>query len=640
MMTPVERVLDALERQGKQVRQSAGKWMCCCPAHDDRNPSLSISEGDDGRALVHCFAGCSSEDVVNELGLQMSDLMSSTQQSFGKSPASHPVSIGYASAEEALLACMPGQTPSCKWPYHDETGNLVGMIGRWDTASSKTIRPVALIDGCWQRKQMNFPRPLYRLSAIHDQDVIVVTEGEKAADAAVSIGLVATTSAGGCNAADRSDWSPLQDCDVVILPDHDISGRKYAREVAQLSLLAGASSVKIVHLKDLYPQMPKGGDLVDVIEAAELNAKQLPDLIMTMAEDAEAGQIKKPVPESEAVIVSLDQVKPEPVEWLWPGRVPLGKLTLFAGQPGLGKSFATLDMAARISKGLDWPDRYGTGNQAGSVILLSAEDDPADTLRPRLDAAGADVSRVKVLEAVRRRGRNEEMDERKHTFDLTRDLVALRAALEANKDCRLVVIDPISSYLGSVDSHKNAEVRSVLSPLASIASEYRIAVVAVTHLNKNTNGPAINRAIGSIAFAAAARAVWAFTKDRDDQQRRLMLPVKMNLAADGTGLAYTIAQRDGHSVPVVEWEPEPIESTADDAMASEQSDEAGSALGEAVDWLQSCLEQGPVAANTVKAAANSDGIRPRTLDRAKARLRVKAGKEGYGPGSPWVWQLP
>ena len=145
--------------------------------------------------------------------------------------------------------------------------------------------------------------------------------------------------------------------------------------------------MKIIHLKDLYPKMPKGGDLVDVIDSGEFDVKHLPEQIMTMAQEVEPEQLKQPVPESEAVLLSLDQVQPEQVQWLWPGRVPLGKLTLFAGQPGLGKSFTTLDMAARVTKGMDWPHRYGLGNEAGSVILLSAEDDPADTLRPRLDAA-------------------------------------------------------------------------------------------------------------------------------------------------------------------------------------------------------------------------------------------------------------
>jgi putative DNA primase/helicase len=232
------------------------------------------------------------------------------------------------------------------------------------------------------------------------------------------------------------------------------------------------------------------------------------------------------------VTVCLANVQPEPLHWLWPGRIPLGKLTLIAGDPGLGKSFVTLDVAARVSSGTPWPDLPDEETASGSVILLSAEDDLADTIRPRLDAAGADAARVVALKGVLL----PESAGVTH-FSLAMDIPQLEEVILQVEDVRLVVIDPVTAYLGRADGHKNAEIRGLLAPLAELASAHRVSVVCVTHLNKAAGTKALYRAMGSLAFAAAARAVWLVTRDKDDPARRLMLPAKMNLAPEVTGLA-------------------------------------------------------------------------------------------------------
>jgi hypothetical protein len=204
------------------------------------------------------------------------------------------------------------------------------------------------------------------------------------------------------------------------------------------------------------------------------------------------------------------------------------------------------------------------------VVLLSAEDGVADTIRPRLDAAGADVTRIVALEAIRAvsgTGR-----ESARTFDLSRDLPALESAIRSVEGCRLVVIDPVTAYLGGVDSHKNAEIRGLLAPLGAIAERHRVAVVAVTHLNKSGGGPAIYRAMGSLAFAAAARAAWAVSKDKDDPRRRLLLPIKNNIAPDTGGLAYRIEPLGVGGCPVVAWEPDAVNVSADDALAGDRDE--------------------------------------------------------------------
>src|SRR5437660_11349850 len=222
-----------------------------------------------------------------------------------------------------------------------------------------------------------------------------------------------------------------------------------------------------------------------------------------------------------AVLRCFSDIAPKPLRWVWPGRIPLGKLTLLVGDPGLGKSLLTAGIASCVSRGASFPD--GARCDSGSAILLSAEDDPGDAIRPRLDAAGADVSRVHILDAVRVQLTDGSLTEK--SFNLETDIALLEGVLREHPDVRLIVIGPISAYLGGTDSHSNAEVRGLLSPLAALAAKYGVAVLAVTHLRKSA-GAAIYRAISSIAFAAASRAVWAVACDPEDEERRLLVPGK------------------------------------------------------------------------------------------------------------------
>ena len=237
----------------------------------------------------------------------------------------------------------------------------------------------------------------------------------------------------------------------------------------------------------------------------------------------------------EAIIRRLTSVAREQLEWLWPGRIPLGKLTLLAGDPGLGKSFVTLDIAARVSRGASWPDLALLNQSPAGVVLFNAEDDLADTIAPRLDKAEADDRNVVAVEGVAMMGH-------RRCFSLEQDLPRLAEVVEQNPGTRLVVIDPISAYTGKVDSHNNTEVRGLLAPLAEVAGRYHLAIVAVTHLSKSGGTKAVYRAMGSLAFAAASRAVWAIVKDLNDPQRRLFLPAKLNLAQDPDGMAYRIKE--------------------------------------------------------------------------------------------------
>ncbi|MCA9312596.1 MAG: AAA family ATPase [Phycisphaerales bacterium] len=335
-----------------------------------------------------------------------------------------------------------------------------------------------------------------------------------------------------------------------------------------------------------------------------------------------------------AKLVNLADVTPRPVEWLWPGRIPFGKLTIIAGDPGLGKSFITMDMAGRVSRGRPFPDAALHPVVPGGVVLINAEDDIADTVRPRLDALGADPSRIEALETIE--WPDPETGEILEQCFTLRDLPRLEEAIHRVPDCRLVIIDPISAHLGkAVDSHRDADVRAVLRPLSDLARRLRVAVVAVAHLNKGS-GKAMYRTNGSLAFNAAARSVLAVVKDPDDPTRRLVLPVKNNLAPDTAGLAYELVADSPGAVPFVRWDPTPIVTPVDELMGATVEPGAEGAVEEAKDWLEAMLADGPVPAAEILAAAERDGIRERTLNRAKKALGVKSRREG----DRWNWLIP
>ncbi|MEX2673411.1 MAG: AAA family ATPase [Phycisphaeraceae bacterium] len=340
---------------------------------------------------------------------------------------------------------------------------------------------------------------------------------------------------------------------------------------------------------------------------------------------------------SEPVLLGLDQVEPRNVEWLWHPRLPLGKLVLGAGDGGLGKSCVTLAIASKVTTGEGWPDSPEQRREPASVLLLSAEDDPADTIVPRLKAAGADLSRVKLLKGVRRAGQARTADE--CMADLSRDVLAIERAIERLDDCRLVVIDPVSAYTGRVDGHDNSEVRAMLAPIATMAERHRVCVVLVHHLNKagGQGRGALHRVMGSVAWAAASRVVLSFTKDPDDQRRRLMLNAKNNLGPDSGGLAYTIRD-SGMGHPCVVWDSEPVVMTADDAMS--ERDDRTTATDEAAQWLREVLSDGPLARADVEAAAERDGFAWRTVERAKVRASVVSEQQrNDGRVSGWHWTL-
>lgn len=271
MADPTTLVLQRLRAAGHDPKQTRTGWSCRCPAHDDRGPSLSIGKGDDGRVLLTCHAGCPFDSIVAALGLEKRDTFAENGQTRHRPPAAAKPTTTFSTWEAAVrsIAGRRGQ-PAGTWHYHDADGTHVGTVVRWPKpGGGKDVRPVARqADGTWVAAGMATPRPLYGLPAVIEATgVVYVTEGEKAADAVRTLGLTCTTSAHGAQSAGGTDWSPLAGHDVVVLPDHDDPGESYATDVVRLATAAGAVSVRVVRLVDVWPAMPVGGDAFDWIEA-------------------------------------------------------------------------------------------------------------------------------------------------------------------------------------------------------------------------------------------------------------------------------------------------------------------------------------------------------------------------------------
>lgn len=263
------------------------------------------------------------------------------------------------------------------------------------------------------------------------------------------------------------------------------------------------------------------------------------------------------------ILRSASSITPRELEPLWNGVLWIGKPTLLVGDPGLGKSLVTADVAARVTRGIVWPCE-SSACAPGKVLMLSAEDDAADTIVPRLIAAGADLGHVTFVDGIREMDQQGESRDRVLSLDTHIDV--LRQAVAARRGVRLVIVDPISAFLGRADSHNNAEVRSLLAALGRLAAELRFAVLVVSHLNKVSGSSAVYRITGSLAFVAAARAVFAIARDPDDQDRRLMLPIKSNLGPDTSGYSYAIGLAN-NDAPVVRWGDERVTHTAEEVLA-------------------------------------------------------------------------
>lgn len=540
------------------------------------------------------------------------------------------------------------------YDYQDRTGKLSFQIVRYkpkafsqrrpnpdnppDSKPEKRLDPNNPDDKLhWINNIKDVELTLYRLSewlAASKQDWQIIAEGEKDADTFKNLAFTATT-----NPMGAGNWKPElynEDCRgrlVAIFCDHDVTGEQQRLKIAN-SLNGITKETRLIRLDQNWPEHT---DVTDLVEKYNWIAKNFIDLIEKTPAfvPTETG--------SQLVAKRLSDVEPVPVQWLWFNRFAQGKLCLLVGNPGVGKSFASLDMAARISTGDYWPDGDNLPDEAnrapqGSVIILTAEDGLADTVRPRLDKMGADCNNIFAIEGVHTESEEEEQkpwldDQLSITdfFDLSCDINLLEKKLKEIGNVKLIIIDPLSAYYGTgVDTHRNAAIRSILAPLADIAERHNVCIIGITHLRKSTSEAAIYRVTGSIGQTAAARATWLIHPDKENQDRRLFICLKNNLSREKSGLAFEII--DGQ----IKYEPDVITDSADDIFRDES--EQGASVQEAIEFLDGVFgdDLNPKAEEII-AKALKKGISRRTLMRAKAKLNIVSKKH---PSGHWRWELP
>lgn len=325
------------------------------------------------------------------------------------------------------------------------------------------------------------------------------------------------------------------------------------------------------------------------------------------------------------MFVRASEVVPEVVEWLWDGRVARGKINIIEGDPGLGKSTVTLDIAARLSSGKQMPMDDTVLAQA-NVIVCSGEDGAADSIVPRLIAAGANLDGVVILTGVK-------TDKGLRPITLPRDLAEIESRVRKEK-AGLVILDPLASFVGGgIDTNKDSSVRVLLTSFSQMAEETGAAFIIVRHLNKGSGISAIYRGGGSIGIIGAARSALLVAKHKDDPERRVIASVKNNLAREPKALTFEVVSAGDSSR--IEWG-EASDTTADELVDDAPRPPRPRKSDQASTFLMDLLSSGPVAATDIKQLAEESGIAAATLERAKNDRGILSEKKA----ERWFWRLP
>ena len=360
------------------------------------------------------------------------------------------------------------------------------------------------------------------------------------------------------------------------------------------------------------------------LKTGNLDPKEVANLKQLIAEQSELTTGKK----IEApLMTSLAGVEPQPVEWLWPNFIPFGKATMISGDPNVGKTWLALDIAARLSRGLPWPDG-SAAPEASNILYLSVEDNPADTLRPRIDSLGGDPSKIAIL--------NPDCPDFV-TFAEEDGVKRLEDEILRVGNVRLIVLDPVLDFSGGINPNAAEQVRAFLTPLIRIAEKLNLALVLVAHLNKAQSQSAIYRTGGSTsAWLGKCRAAFMVFRDNDDKKKRYISAIKSNLA-----------QQDPPQLSFIPdagrllFETVTEEVNVDEQLNPQLRGQGGEKEEEsfAMSWLRDALESGPVDNKEVKRDARECGISERTLKRAGQRMNLNMKSEGFGRFRTTIWSL-
>jgi len=467
---------------------------------------------------------------------------------------------------------------------------------------------------------------LYPLFHLSEAKRVYLCEGEPDALVMLSYSLEAVSSTHGVGTF-KEEWLDEfpKNIEVVISFDLDDAGKKGEGKVVEM--IRRKRPDIILKRLNLPEHLGKGGDITNLAEYCKRYGQNFVETVVNLIEDIQETHESKE-PEGTPILSCLANIEPEEVRWLWKSRIPRGKITIFDGDPGLGKSWCSLAVASAITKGLPLP---GDGNleirKPGDVLLLTAEDGLADTISNRLAGMDVDQNRIFALEGVR----DEKGGERQ--YSLTDDLQSIEQALD-NKEFALIIIDPLNAYLGaSLDTHRDAALRSVLMPVARLAERRDVAVLCIRHLTKSSKDKAIYRGLGSIGGTAAARVVLMMGEHPHEKDQRIVSCIKNNLAPHPLSVAFELKES------TFKWIGE-TDIVPDVVMGDQKTGGDFSALDDAKSFLLEVLWEDSLSAKEVYEQAKELSISKRTLDRARTELGVRSVKIGSGKEGYWKLELP
>ncbi len=576
----------------KNVRQTSNGYTSRCPSHDDNKNSLSLAEGENGKPLLKCFAGCSFQDIIAALNI--------STNGNGHKPQKQIEAI-YDYTDETgkmLYQCVRSEGKDFRWRHYDKTGKEI-----WNLNGVRRV-PYRLAE-------------LAKLSSIQD---IVMTEGEKDAD---------TLTAHGFPATNHKNWQAdfnylLKGKKVVIFQDHDRTGVEFAEKAARM-IFRESEAVKIVDCFRDEPLPDKHGkDVSDYLQAHSI--EELKNLCHQTLDWKPLANEETSCKSDEAglKVVCLSDVAAEEIEWLWKPFIPIGEFTIIEGIEGLGKSWIGCALACAVADGKKLPFSESEPMVPCNVLMLSAEDSLSHTVKPRLLSMRANLERIFAIDEM-------------FSFSDFKDFIQFEAVV-AEYEPRLVIIDPMFSYTGGKDLNQESASRPIAAKLIEIAQKYNCAIGGVRHLGKaKGNGDACAAGLGSIAWRASARSVLLVGQDEETGEKAVC-QTKSNLHEQAKiSIGFEII--NGQFL----WKGEPSTLTKEKMLAQPKDEETKVEQTEAVEFLREVLRgDGEHSSAEVDKEAKEAKISTYALRKAKVILKVKSYKKGgtFGGEKSWFMKLP
>ena len=491
----------------KNVQGTGGQYSARCPAHDDNRNSLSVSVGADNRIICHCFAGCTVEDIVDRMGLTMRDLFADM------APGEMFPTYKPESGEAVCVA---------EYIYH--TTPPIKKLRMRNPDGSKRFYWQHQEENDWKTGRGKIEPTLFTGSAQEIPAAVYFVEGEKDVLTLEGFGFPAVSLADGAKSKWRDAYSDaLRGRAVYIIPDNDEPGREYGAYIAG-RLQGVASMVRMLDLRERWPEIPEHGDISDMAEAlgAETALKALAELT------AAAKEYKLPSGEHKPRLMKSSDVPYEPPRWTVPPYFQRGKGTLVQGDNGTGKTAFLCAVAAHVSTGRPILDIPVT--TPGNVILMSVEDD-LPVLRGRLEADGGDLDKCYLVSNAAGLSFNDPKVE----------------SMIRKVSAKMIIFDPLQAFLGAkIDMFRSNETRPALAKLFEMCERNDCACVIIAHMGKYAGDKSpVNRALGSVDIPAAMRSIIQIVQDPENEYEKIAVHVKCSNAPKGQSIKYTIGERGG-----------------------------------------------------------------------------------------------